>query len=346
MNYAYLLVGAYLAFLNAPEESSNLDTGTWERFKTEYNKNYENQDVERLRKLIFAYNKQHVDLFNSKQNGDQEFELGINHLSDLTELEMTTMKGFRVPKSYMNLEQNYDDRRYLREILSRSPGDIPDSVDWRKVPGRVSRVKNQGMCGSCWAFATTGALEGQETIVGKYLGANMTELSEQNLVDCDPVDQGCNGGFMKDAFEFIQREGGIENEQDYPYVARRRKCKFRRNLVKFSDAGAAVLPEGDEQKLKEVVAKYGPVAVAIDASKFSFQAYRKGIYYEKHCHNKLNQLDHAVLVVGYGTDPEGGDYWIVKNSWGPHYGQGGYIFMARNRKNNCGIATIATIPKL
>lgn len=340
MNYVALLAAAYLAFMNSPEEIKDVETPQWNQFKLEHEKEYESVDEERLRRLIFAYNKQRVEQLNSNQN---LFSADINHLSDLTELEVSMMKGFRVPETYRDIPPLYDTLswQHLRQI-SRTGLAIPDELDWRKVPGRVSRVKNQGMCGSCWAFATVGALEGQDANATKRL----VELSEQNLVDCDRVDQGCNGGFMKDAFEFIAEEGGIESESDYPYVARRRFCKFKQDKVKFSDQGATILPEGDETKLKEVVAKYGPVAVAIDASRYSFQAYRKGVYFEKHCRNKLNQLDHAVLVVGYGTDPKGGDYWIVKNSWGPHYGEKGYIRMARNRNNHCGIATIATIPRL
>lgn len=116
---------------------------------------------------------------------------------------------------------------------------------------------------------------------------------------------------MADALDYVKEEGGIDDETSYPYEARTSKCRFRKEKVAFSDSGSAILPSGDEQKLKEAVAKFGPVAVAIDASSIFFQFYRKGVYYNKHCKNKQDELDHGVLVVGYGTDPKKGDYWIV-----------------------------------
>lgn len=350
MHYGALLVGAYLTLLNVPYDSAPFDQSNWDAFRQEYSKAYESKDVENIKKLVFSYNMRMIEEFNEQQSDIEGYSLGPNHLADMSPLEMSMMKGFRLPDDHLLKKQN--DRRarvFLDNIYGTNLTDVPDSVDWREVPGRVSKVKNQGMCGSCWAFATTGALEGQEIpkrvrILGNLL-ANKTlvELSEQNLVDCDKVDQGCNGGYMKDAFDFIKSEGGIEDERSYPYVARHRKCKFNKKLVAFSDSGAAILPEGDEDKLKAVVARFGPVAVAIDANG-KFQFYRKGVYFNKHCGKSMNSLDHAVLVVGYGTDPKAGDYWIVKNSWGPHWGDKGYILMARNRKNHCGIATIATIP--
>lgn len=353
LNNTALLLGSLLALAGTRYQDFSDEYATWEDYKLQFSKKYESSDEESMRKLIFAQNKQRIDAFNDFESdlNDEEktFELGLNHMADLSQLEVKQMNGFRWPRSELTGELEKPEtsiraKYFLKRILRNNTGPLPDSVDWRLIPGRVSPVKNQGQCGSCWAFASTGCLEGQELgRRGRFNGSSLVELSEQNLVDCVKKDYGCNGGFMKDALDFVGEENGIDDEKSYPYEARTRKCRFNPDKVAFADQAGALLPSGDEEALKKVVATYGPVAVAIDASSIWFQFYRKGVYYNKHCKNKQDQLDHGVLVVGYGNDPKKGDYWIVKNSWGPGFGEKGYIRMARNRKNNCGIATAATI---
>lgn len=344
MNYLALLIGSYLA-IAGQQTSIPINSSEWESFKVQHGKTYDNDQVEFMRRAIFFHNKQRVDQFHQTPES-QDFSVELNHMADLSRIEMMSINGFKLPEDLEArrdaLQNSPEADKFLNDILNDNSTEVPDELDWRQVPGRVSRVKDQEMCGSCWAFASTGALEGQETI-RKNL-SSIIELSEQNLVDCVEDDAGCNGGIMSDAFNYIKVEGGIDDEQSYPYEAVTRKCRFNKKKVAFNDSGSAILPTGDEQKLKEMVAKFGPVAVAIDASSIWFQLYRKGVYYNKHCANKADQLDHGVLVVGYGTDPKKGDYWIVKNSWGSSWGEKGFIKMARNRNNHCGIATMATIP--
>uniref|UniRef100_A0A6G1SHL2 Cathepsin L n=1 Tax=Aceria tosichella TaxID=561515 RepID=A0A6G1SHL2_9ACAR len=353
MRHLTLLIGAYMAFMSNNFAPLGLDTKLWIDFKQDHSKSYESEQVEELRRAIFAKNLQEIRKFNGDTHNEarQHFELDINHLADMSLMDMKQLNGFQLPRNQLGeverdrLRNTPEAEQFIKSILEDNTAKVPDSMDWRTVPGRVSAVKNQGQCGSCWAFASTGTLEGQEAVRGVTDGnKSLVELSEQNLVDCVTKDYGCRGGIMSDAFDFIKTEGGIDSEQSYPYEASQRKCRYDKSKSVLSDAGFAVLPEGDEEKLKEVVAKFGPVAVAIDASSLWFQFYRRGVYVNKHCGKKEDQLDHAVLVVGYGTDPKKGDYWIVKNSWGPHWGDHGYIKMARNRKNMCGIATIATLP--
>uniref|UniRef100_A0A915E902 Peptidase C1A papain C-terminal domain-containing protein n=1 Tax=Ditylenchus dipsaci TaxID=166011 RepID=A0A915E902_9BILA len=173
------------------------------------------------------------------------------------------------------------------------------------------------MCGSCWAFSATGSLEGQH----KRSKGVLVSLSEQNLVDCSAAygNNGCNGGLMDFAFQYIKENHGVDTETSYPYKAARRSATL------------------DEEQLKIAVATQGPVSVAIDAGHRSFQLYKTGVYFEKACSSE--QLDHGVLVVGYGTDAEDGDYWIVKNSWGATWGEKGYIRMARKEQP---LATLST----
>jgi len=216
---------------------------------------------------------------------------------------------------------------------------IPKDVDWRRN-GSVTRVRNQGQCGSCWAFSAVGALEGQHFRKTK----NLTELSEQNLVDCSWSygNEGCGGGDMDSAFNYVFKTKGIDTEASYPYEARDGRCRFNKTNIGANDTGYTDIPEGDESALVAALATIGPISVAIDANHPSFQNYKRGIYYEPECSS--TDLDHGVLAVGYGVDPDGSKYYIVKNSWGLGFGDNGYILMARDRDNNCGIATAASYP--
>ena len=208
--------------------------------------------------------------------------------------------------------------------------------------GYVTDIKNQGHCGSCWAFSATGSMEG----AWFKNSTKLVSLSEQNLVDCDKKSLGCKGGNMELAFEYVIKTGGIDTEKSYPYKGVNGICNFTKDNIGASITSFKMIKKNDEKELQKAVAKIGPVSVAIDASQPSFHHYANGTYYEESCSS--TRLDHGVLAVGYGgtkEDNEDGDeYWIVKNSWGTSWGMKGYINMARNKDNNCGIATMASYP--
>uniref|UniRef100_A0AAA9S5X9 Cathepsin S n=1 Tax=Bos taurus TaxID=9913 RepID=A0AAA9S5X9_BOVIN len=210
---------------------------------------------------------------------------------------------------------------------------------WKKTYGK--QYKEKGACGSCWAFSAVGALEAQV----KLKTGKLVSLSAQNLVDCSTAkygNKGCNGGFMTEAFQYIIDNNGIDSEASYPYKAMDGKCQYDVKNRAATCSRYIELPFGSEEALKEAVANKGPVSVGIDASHSSFFLYKTGVYYDPSCTQNVN---HGVLVVGYGN-LDGKDYWLVKNSWGLHFGDQGYIRMARNSGNHCGIANYPSYPEI
>jgi len=226
---------------------------------------------------------------------------------------------------------------------------LPERVDWTEK-GVVTDVKAQGTCGSCWAFSTTGAIEGVDAIVT----GELKSLSEQMLIDCETTrDDGCDGGLMDFAFDFVHANGGIDTEESYPYREKQGQCDLNRlNRHVVTIDGFEDVPEDDEVALKKAVA-HQPVSVAIEADHLEFQLYSGGVFDDLSCGTDLN---HGVLVVGYGADRHGAGgnstarpYWKVKNSWGALWGEGGFVKLARTveRKldeGECGVAKMASYP--
>merc|ERR1712232_719606 len=207
---------------------------------------------------------------------------------------------------------------------------LPDSVDWT-TKGAVTQVKNQGQCGSCWSFSTTGSLEGAwEIASGKQV-----VLSEQQFVDCDKVDEGCNGGLMDNAFKYAE-QNALCTEESYSYKGRAGTCRATSCTVGIPKGGVTGykdVAKDDMNALMEAVAQQ-PVSIAIEADLPTFQLYKSGVLSGICGAN----LDHGVLAVGYGTDA-GKDYWKVKNSWGATFGEEGYIRLLRGKSGagECGL---------
>lgn len=305
----------------------------YEDFKARFAKEYSTEDENNDRFLVFNQNWQLIKKHNEEaSNGLHSYTLGINQFSDLTQEEFK--------KQYLGYKVQAGRKPLVAAAARFRPSrSLPSEVDWRKK-GFVTPVKDQGQCGSCWAFSAVGAVEGAHfNKTGK-----LVSLSEQNLVDCDRKsgDEGCNGGLMDNAFKYIIKNKGIDTEASYPYHAKDGKCVF-----KPEDVGATVktfmdVKSGSEEALQDALATVGPISVAIDASSEKFMQYKDGVLVDDDCSSTF--LDHGVLLVGYGTDSKNGDYWLVKNSWSTSWGMDGYIKMARNKDNMCGIATAASYP--
>jgi len=307
----------------------------WGSWKDYHGKTYSTNIEEARRQMAWQDNLMYVTKHNMEAaQGKHTYTVDMNQFADLTNQEWRDMLLREKPR----VGEGFCDNEYLRDDQSH---DAPKKVNWVDQ-GYVTPIKDQKKCGSCWAFSTTGSLEGQMFAkTGK-----LVSLSEQNLVDCSQAEgnMGCHGGLMDHGFEYINKNG-IETEEDYPYTAVDGHCKYNASMSAATVSGCVDIKTGSESDLQDAVSKIGPISVGIDAGHQSFQLYSEGVYYEQACSH--SRLDHGVLVVGYGTDEDSEkDFWEVKNSWGEVWGMKGFIKMSRNRENNCGIATQASYPKV
>ncbi|XP_035211724.1 cathepsin L1-like isoform X2 [Stegodyphus dumicola] len=276
----------------------------WSVYKLKYKKKYALSE-EDVRRVIWEKNVRHVSQHNLEADfGLHKYRLKVNFFSDKTVDELNVYrkcfngKGQRASNHSSQFHENPCSQNCH----------LPPFVDWR-IKGFVTRVKDQGDCGSCWAFSSTGALEAQN----KAKNGVLISLSEQNLVDCSwkQGNSGCDGGWMENAFQYVIDNRGIDTEKDYPYIGMSSDCKFKRSDIGANCTKYIKIRRSSEKDLQSAIANIGPVSVAIDASSYNFMFYKEGIYVDHICSKE--DLNHAVLVVGYGAE-NGTDYWIVKNS--------------------------------
>ncbi|XP_049585369.1 cathepsin S, ortholog2, tandem duplicate 1 [Syngnathus scovelli] len=328
-----MLTGLLLVSLHTVLAAAMLDMDLdehWMLWKKTHGKWYRSQPEDLHRRGLWEKNLMLITLHNLEASmGLHSYQLSMNILGDLTPDE--------IRQSFANLTPPTDFHNRSSDWPLRQMVDIPDSVDWRDQK-YVTSVKMQGSCGSCWAFSAAGALEGQ---LARTTG-RLVDLSPQNIMDCSGKygNRGCYGGFISAAFQYVIDNGGIDSEKSYPYTGKFGQCRYSAAQRAANCSGYNVLPENDEDALKQALAVIGPISVAIDASRPTFAFYSSGVYDDASCSKSVN---HAVLAVGYGTQ-DGKQFWLVKNSWGASFGDGGYIRMARGKSNQCGIAMFACYP--
>jgi len=297
------------------------------KWVTQHSKTYE------IETFFKRYNiwKQNLDLINTHNSQNHSFEMGMNRFGDLTFEEFSSMsKGYR-PRTRTTL---YPPHVPITEKLVGAGG----SLDWRQS-GVVNPVQDQGQCGSCYAFSAVASAETAWKI--KNSAKPLPKLSEQQVVDCSRSfgNEGCNGGLEQDVFKYIISAKGLAANSKYPYTGRDGTCRASSNTPLATITSYKDITKNNEAAMMTAV-QLGVVSIAIDAS-HAFQFYTRGILDSTSC--GVN-LDHAVNVVGYGTDSATGkDYWIVRNSWGSTWGESGYCRMVRN-KNMCGMLLDASYP--
>lgn len=313
-----------------------------EEWMARHGRTYKDEAEKARRLQVFKANVELIDRSNAA--GDKRYRLGTNEFTDLTNDEFVAMyTGYKpMPSSGA---QRLPGFKYENVSLIDDDG---QGVDWR-TQGAVTDVKYQGQCGCCWAFSAVAAVEG----IHQINTGELVSLSEQQVLDCSGNGNGCGGGHMENAFEYIGDAGGLTTESAYPYQGGQGTCQFD---SASSDSGSGVaatissyqeVPGNDEASLAQAVANQ-PVSVGIDASSPQFQYYQSGIFTADGCGTGMN---HAVTIVGYEYDAEaadGSEYWIIKNSWGTSWGEQGYMRLEKDLpysdEGACGVAIDASYP--
>ena len=321
--------------------SGNVLTNLFEKWAVDFKYEIDDNYVELFEKWVS--NHKFIEETNAK---NLTYSLGHNQFSAMDQ------NDFRAYLGYNSIEQNEEKFYFENSQLYGLRGSLPEYVNWVER-GRVTPVKDQGKCGSCWSFSTTGALEG--AYFNKY--GNLESFSEQQLVSCDNFkntqnrghDHGCSGGLMDNAFQWIEGNSGLCSENDYPYVSGEGvapACSTACQVIKGSKIVEFVdVKPSDDVAMMTAISKQ-PVSIAIEADQREFQLYKSGVFTGV-CGTKL---DHGVLVVGYGS-LDGNDYYLVKNSWAESWGDGGYIKLGRgpnynNGDGQCGILLQGSYPVL
>jgi len=327
----FLLVALVVATLACGAAAAPLSENQYQwlftKWVQQYSKQYEHDDFF-YRYTIWKANFDYINQYNAQNNS---VTLAINHMGDLSRAEFRQQY-----LGYTPIKNDYMRSQNSPHVSPAITITAPSAWDWR-AKNAVTPVKNQQQCGSCWSFSATGSLEGAWAISK----GNLVSLSEQELVDCSGPqgNEGCNGGLMDQAFEYVIANG-LCTEASYPYTAADGTCANTKctKAIKPAQISGYKDMSTDESTFLPIVAQQ-PLSIAIEADQDSFQFYSSGVLDNAACGTTL---DHGVLIVGYGTD-SGKDYWIVKNSWGATWGESGYIRMVRN-KNECGLTLAASYP--
>lgn len=298
----------------------------WLLFKKAFNKTYSNFDVEIKRNSIWENNLKMIVQHNEEADLRMHtYRLEMNEFGDLTHKEFANKYLTKVNLNYpIGLNSN-------DYFLNDS---IPDNVDWAKC---VLPVRDSFRCSANWAFSIVESLSGISCIKTNKL----TSLSAQQLIDCSfkNGNQGCSFGYLEASYKYIIDNKGLDTEASYPFKEEVEKCHFNPADVACTLNGYRNIITGNETDLTFALAKVGPISTAFNAGLPSFQFYRSGIYNDPKCDANI---DHLFLLTGYGSLEKNQDFYKAKNSWGTSWGMDGYVLVARNRNNACGVASYAS----
>lgn len=304
-------------------------THLFDQFKIDYNRHYASKEDHDIRYNIFKENLLRIKELNINSNGTATY--GITQFADV---------------SAADFQQRSCALKFADEELEQSPHNItpinrtialPRSFNWREH-NVITPVKQQGICGACWAFSAVGAIEAMHAITAGGLDV----YSEQQLVDCDKGNNGCAGGDPVLAFGAVYNMGGLEYQNDYPYKAQQQLCLYDRGLARVAVKSANRLPQ-DEEMIAQYVMQHGPVVMGINSD--DMQHYHSGVSHPSNDQCKRNRINHYVLAVGFGTTDDLLNplpYWIIKNSWGVEFGEVGYYYIYRG-DNSCGVSFYTSI---
>lgn len=310
----------------------------WVNFKEAHVKQYKSLQDEVNRLGIFMENKKMISDHNTRHRlGLESYSMKMNHFGDLSDKEFEELY---LSEEVVSAEELVSAEEGVTAEEAVANLTAPASCDWR---ASVPPVRDQGRCGSCWAFSAVGAVEGQVS----RLTSEVVPLSPQQLLDCSfgkkYRNHGCRGGLPNSAFRYLADSEGLATEKEYPYKGKESQsvnCRHRGRGV----SGLVNIRRGDEEHLAVQLAAVGPVSVCIFATR-QFKFYKRGVFSSSHCPKKL-RINHAMLAVGYGVSRHGRSYWLVKNSWGVMWGKAGYVKMSKDYDNNCHIASLASYPLL
>ena len=334
----------FMAAIVSASSFADLSVEEWNEFKAFHGKAYSTSVEEEFRKKIYLENKLKIAEHNHlAQEGHRSYFLKMNHFGDFLPSEIAALHGLR-----KDLDRSQRGDLRAATFIAPEGFEAPTEIDWRSR-GAVTEVRDQGKCGSCYAMAATGSLEGQHF---RKTGKLIT-LSVQQIVDCvnkyeeRSSEDGCGGGNEEMTFKYIQDTKGIDTERSYPYVSGKtgvmqKECHFNKSTISTTETGWVLIPGKNEDALALAVAAHGPITFIMDASSFGFNYYSHGIYSDDqlgdNCSKDAGYADHVLLIVGYGPG-----YWLVKNSWGTDWGMEGYVKIKRG-VNMCGIANEPIYP--
>jgi len=319
-----------VSFCSAHTRWFALEEYNFEKYVEEFHKNYSPEEHIN-RGAIFQARLEAIKKHNS--DSTKTWKKGVNRMTDWTPAEYRRLLGFNKVLGFRNKTEQEGNQGI--GLLSKA---LPSHVDWRSK-GIISPVKDQGECGSCWTFGTTETIESYQAMTHK---GQLAELSEQQILDCTPNPNdcggtgGCGGGTAELAYAQIMKQGGLSDEWTYPYTSywgTDFSCNSN-NIAPIAElSGYKVLQSNQYLPVLTALATVGPLVINIDAS--SWSEYESGVF--DGCNQTHPDIDHVVQLVGYGTDATWGDYWLVRNSWAPSWGEDGYIRLRRTATLRCGM---------